>query len=52
MAIKQTREYMKDLDLKSSFDRFRKDLVRLIIVVSIIETTLIIGVLLKISHLI
>jgi hypothetical protein len=43
---------MKDLDLKNNFDRFRKDLIRLIIVVSIIQTTLIIVVLLKISHLI
>lgn len=43
---------MNDMELKSSFDKFRKDLIRLIIVVGIIQTTLIIGVLLKISHLI
>jgi hypothetical protein len=43
---------MKDLDLKNSFDRFRNDLIRLIIVMSIIQTTLTIGVLLTIKHLI
>ncbi len=43
---------VKDLDLKSSFERFRKDLIRLIIIVSIIQTALIIGVMLKMPHLI